>query len=402
MISSWPAGNVGDSDQSAGIADAVRRKLERSEIAGADDISSERLEIASTPTATKAEQLTAACKARLTKLRNGEYERLVFILSGSGENLVSALGSMPAENGSITVFSGHQLSNDIERANDLPSITALPRTSVTPEEINALSRKTTLVLTSGVAHQLSEENIAKAVVEYDQASGKALPSPIDSDTVFVILGGDAPDKESQRYFSESDAQGLARRIATMEFNGRQACRFIVTNGPRTGKHDRTGEEYNPNPHRNGKVDRVTQAFVEKLKQVEGADVHLFDFQFGSPSAYLPLVDAFMRAGRNRGRIHVPGESTSMVSQLIRDLQLPKVVIDENQAMNASHYSDVEHVLEEFGADMLKIDGTLQKGTPMAPGNRGFSAADQIADAVVSQIVRADIPVVRTGSQSAAR
>ena len=259
LISAWPAGNVGDENQSKGIASALNRALVRANAAKQNEISSETLEIASLPGATKAERLSAACETWLSALRDGDYEKVFFILSGSGEQLASTLGGTSNESGLITVFSGHQLSDDIKAATRLPSITALPATSVTANESANLARKTKLVLVSGVAHQLTDDKVAQTVAEYRAQGYKLLPR-IDADTVAVILGGDAPDEEGHfRLFSEGDARRLAQCIAQVELSGRKGCRFIVTNGPRTGKFGRDGAECSPNPHRTGEVDHVTRA-----------------------------------------------------------------------------------------------------------------------------------------------
>ncbi len=387
MISAWPAGNVGDGNQSTGIAGAIRRALVRANIAEPGNISSETLEITGSPDATKTEQLTAACETWLARLRDGEYEKVFFILSGSGDELASALGNMPTEKGFTTVFSGHQLSDDIKNADKLPSITALPKSSVTAEQQAALEPKTKLVLVSGVAHQLSDEKIAQTVTEYHAKGYRLLPE-IDANTVAVILGGDAPDEAGHfQFFSENDARGLAKRIAQVELSERKGCRFIVTNGPRTGKFDLTGAECSPNPHRTEEVDQVTRAFVDELARFEGSDVHLFDFQFSQlPSAYLPLIDAFVQAGSNRGHIHVPGESISMVSEVTSVLS--GVVIDEIPSMNASHRKHVEQVLGHSGADMLRIDGSLDiRASELRQANHDISAADVIAEAAVSHILQ---------------
>lgn len=389
VISAWPAGNVGDSNQSIGIASAVRRKLVQHNLAAQDDISSETLEIAHSPTASAAEQLTAACDTSLAKLRGGEYDRLVFILSGSGDKLASTLGSRPAEKGLTTVFSGHQLSDDIKSAEALPSITALPERSVNADQRDALESKTKLVLVSGVAHQLSKDKIEQTVAEYRAKGYPPIPE-VDGNTVGVILGGDAPDEAGNtHYFSENDAVRLAHHIAARELKGREHCRFIVTNGPRTGKFDRTGMECSPNPHKTEKVDHVTKAFADALKDAlqtyEGSEVHLFNFEFDKkPSAYMPMIDAFMQAGSNRGRIHVPGESVSMVSEVTSVVS--GVVIDEIASMNPSHRTHVEQVLEQSGAAMLDIDGKLQLAKPQSRPKQTISAADKIADAVVTRIL----------------
>lgn len=388
VVSAWPAGNVGDGSQSTAIAEAARQALTRARLADPEKIDVETLEINGESSGDKIKQLEAACRTWLARLHDGSYEQVVFVLSGSGDGLAPALGNIARQPGFTTIFSGHQLSIDLATAPQLPALTALPESGVTAGEQRMLGRKTKLVLVSGVAHGLTDDEIARKVADY-QAHGSTKPLPkIDADTVAVILGGDAPDESGRyRFFSETDARILARSIAEFECTGRRRCLFVVTNGPRTGKFDRYGVERSPNPHRVGEVDSVTQAFVDQLGRESGTKVELFDFQFGRvPSAYAPMIDAFRRAGPNAGHVHVPGESTSMVTEVTS--VLPKrAVIDEVSSMNGAHRRHVSAVIETTGVPLLRMGGgVLRRPLSVAATQPPVPAAEQVADALVAHLI----------------
>lgn len=209
VVSAWPAGKVGDGSQSTAIADAAKRALTQARLADPEKIEIEKLEIEGESSADKIKQLEAACRTWLERLRDGAYERVVFVLSGSGDGLAPALGNMPSEPGFTTVFSGHQLSTDLGTAQRLPALTALPESGVTAAEQRALGRKTKLVLVSGVAHSLTDDEIARHVTEYQARGYKPLPK-IDADTVAVILGGDAPDEVGRNQFSRNPMRAAWR------------------------------------------------------------------------------------------------------------------------------------------------------------------------------------------------
>ena len=194
VICAWSKGNVGDSNQCAGIKAALTSALSASA-----KVASQSLELVNSSSQTKAEQLEAACAGWVDKLNNRELEKVVFILAGSGECLASTLGADANRHPSfISVFTGHQFSLDLKHAANLPQITALPKSlTINPEDRAQMERKTRLVLVSGVAHQISAQTISDTVNDYKSKGYKQIPF-IDSNTIAVILGGDAPDESGQQ------------------------------------------------------------------------------------------------------------------------------------------------------------------------------------------------------------
>lgn len=196
----------------------------------------------------------------------------------------------------------------------------------------------------------------------------------------MILGGDAPDANNRmKFFTAENARSLARRIAKMEMQDRANCHFIVTNGPRTGKFS-DGVEVQPNPHRTGKIDPVTQAFVDEIQTATGDRPDIFDFQFSQlPSAYQPILQSW-NSTPNVGNLHVPGESSSMIAETTSFLD--RVVVDEVPSMNEVHAKEVAQSFADGAADVLRLDGTLQRRQTAAGAGPKQPAAEKIAAEVL--------------------
>jgi hypothetical protein len=394
LVAAARRGNVGDQGQAASIVAALERQLAQADTTTAARISRERIELHDMHQTSSWEQLAAAYDKLATALRNGDYDYVVLVVAGSGDQLAPSLGSMPHQDGLITVFSGHQLTDDIRKADKLPMYTALPGYDVTARQKTKLDARTTLILVQGVAHSLSVEKLAETVQQYHAKGYEPLP-PVDADSVGIVLGGDAPDAKGQLcLFTARDARRLARRIAELELAGGRQAHFIVLNGPRTGKFRANGKERIPDPHASGQIDPVTRAFVRALGRFHGSRVTLLDFQRGKlPSAYAPLIDAFLHAGQNRGRLHVPGDSISMISEATS--LLADVIIDDIPSMNPSHHRYAVQVMTVSGGTRLTTEGGLRTGPRRAPG-APVAADEQIAQAVVAGLCKPPPPAAPYG------
>ncbi|MFN7709894.1 MAG: hypothetical protein ACK5O7_02885 [Holosporales bacterium] len=204
--------------------------------------------------------------------------------------------------------------------------------------------RTQLVQTIGVAHGRSAQSAKLAFTE-NKAN-----IPQKNAYLAVILGGDAPNEQNvQQLFTVDNARTLARYVAH-QANGRY---ILVTNGPRTGKHDAQKQEIKT-AHREGTVDLVTQAFMDELRatNIPPRDVMLFDFQFGKTTNEMDQILGALLSTAH-AEILVPAESTSSVSEVIDVLKgaeqgsgnpAHKVTVYMNGAMNAAHEA---HVSGEF-------------------------------------------------------
>jgi len=396
VVTAAVQGRVGDADQCKGVASALNDAVVNLAAASGQAIdvrTTQAIALTDTSPEARAQQLSDACKQWAASLEAGLVDCVVVIASGSGQGLAGTLGNAPKHRGLITAFTGHQLSSDLLSSKQLPDVVALPNSTVGDAEAAVLTERTRLVRTKGVPHSFTDSAVAQAVAAYGAKGHPPLPA-IDHDTIVVVLGGDAPDMAGQlRRFSETDARALARRIAAIESKRPDGgcCRVIVTNGPRTGRHDESGKVRDPDPHRSGHPDVVTQAFVTEIGQHMSVD-GLLDFQFAAlPSALMPLVDAFRRAPAG-GRWHLGGESSSMVSQL-GSLLGSALVIDEIPSMSEAHHSHVAEHAEMVGATILREDGTLDVISPKSnAASTQLSAADQVAETIL------DVAALRAGVQ----
>jgi hypothetical protein len=390
LIAAAHGDHVGDTRQANAVATQTARLLEQKRGYAADAVSTETFSIKGNDHAAKVRQLRDTVQYWQDRLADGTYQHVVFVLSGSDQALASVLGDMPRHPRMTTVFTGHQLTQDIKDAQGLPDITALPKSaSMTADERTALDCKTKLLRVTGVAHDLTEEKIAATVAEYREKGHPAIP-PITRDTVAVILGGDAPDEHNHiRRFTEDDALALARHIATLELTDRERCRILVTNGPRTGKHGPDGKERVPNPHRTEQLDPVTRKFVDTLLDHTGIEVFVFDFQFAkTPSAYVSILQAFREVGGQSGRVHVPGESVQMINEAAALLPRGILAIDETPAMSAPHHREVRTMADEHGIPVLDSEGNLRRKSDTSADTAArpiIPAAQEIAEAIVARI-----------------
>ena len=147
------------------------------------------------------------------------------------------------------------------------------------------------------------------------------------------------------YFSEDDARKQANKIVSYvnSYFGGDAkhVAVMITNGPRTGKHDaQTGVLRTPDPHRSACIDPVSQAFLAVLEAHFPGQLFFYDFQFGQPSAYLPMMARTARA--ERALWFVPAESSSMVteSSYLSTKGIPAIVYTPRSA-NEMHLALVE-------------------------------------------------------------
>ncbi|MGI4982071.1 MAG: hypothetical protein ACRYGL_01825 [Janthinobacterium lividum] len=377
----------GDESQSSGMAQAIRAELlTRARFTAS--IQLDNVPLTGADANARAEQLRSLHREWNTELRTGVFDHIVVVAAGAGEHIVSTLGELAATPGIITVFGGHQLSDDIRHAAHLPTVTVLPLGTVTPTEKASLEKRTTVVLVSGVASRFSKEQIAEEAARYKAKGYPDIPD-VGADTVAVILGGDAPDEGGRlRLFTADDARHLAARILAIETKNRKQVHFIVVNSPRTGRHalDLDGKPFDP--HASGVLDPVTQSFVETLRQQKNCSVAVFDYQrHASPSALAAIIDRFAKAGRNAGNMHVPGDSPSMIAETSG---LPRRIFDDIGSMNESHRKVVQATMASEGGQRLDERGNLTKRQPV-PRARRRTPAEDVAT-TVADLVSGECPI----------
>lgn len=274
---------------------------------------------------------------------------LILLLSGSTGLRFLKDNRQNLSKDDLVVWTGHQAFDDLPEISEKISVIFLPKHAVGLHHINT---KTKVILLEGVPHRIMKPTLKRAFAKYEAKHGRLFDEL--SKVTAIVLPGDAPDESGKmKFFTPEDARVLARNIVKAEGASRH---FLVTNGPRTGSHNyQRGTKLDPSPHNTKTVDAVSTAFIEELQKLGAYRTTLFDFQFSDlPSAYEPLLSLASEGVR----IHIPGESTSMVTEATDVAE--NVCIDIVPSMNASHHKHTESIGDSARASILKWDGEISK------------------------------------------
>lgn len=318
--------NTGDHNQLLGIAAAFEK------------LSDQHSQVVDLNTKTNS---PAQIKAKIES--DLSHEKIIVI--GSGEGGIEGIKDL-SPNPNLTIcLTSHMFLESYKDPNLLKKVNfiALP-IHVSTEIKDQLGEK--LIETIGVAHNRQAE-VAEAT--YHEWGQKELPAC--KTYLGVVLGGDAPipgPSKDMKLFTEEDATQLANYVAQNAVP--EAC-ILVLNGPRTGKHDPDKKEI-LTVHREGHSDRITELFEQKLRENGIKHMKVFDFQHGSQARYnsFDLALGAVKAARN-GKMIVPGESTSIVSEAIDTLSPGQVLVYENGAMNEVHKA---HITSELTAGRVSV------------------------------------------------
>ncbi|MBY0272967.1 MAG: hypothetical protein K2X02_06120 [Alphaproteobacteria bacterium] len=292
------------------------------------------------------------------------------IVIGSGEGGILGIQDLTPQKNLVICLTSHMILGGYSDPNLKQKVNflALP---VHANDTLAAEWKGKLINTTGVAHNRSSKDALKA---YELGKG-TLPVACSS-YLAVYLGGDAPTPEKvTKLFTEAEAQKLADYVAK---NAGGSC-ILVLNGPRTGKHDANLQEI-ATAHRDGKLDHVTAAFKEKLEsQIAPEKVKIYNFHFGQDLGYNTFDLVLGALLENEGKILVPGESTSVISEAIDVLPAGKVTIYNNNAMNEIHEKHVKSEADAGRASFLLDYQTFQDLKSGEKQASSKSAAQTIAD-----------------------
>lgn len=333
--------NVGDHNQALGIAAAFAKLSDQN--VSIEDLNTKAL---------------SAFEIKDKIKRDLASEKVVVL--GVGEGGIGGLAEVSKHPNLTICLTSHMFLGQYKDKDLLEKVDfiALP-THVSAEEKEILGSK--LIETTGVAH-----NRRADMETYDEWKKELPPADI---YLGVYLGGDAPTPTNEiKIFTEEDALRLADYVIAKakEINerGMTAC-ILVLNGPRTGKFDAEKEEI-ATVHREGKSDHITELFEKKLAD-KGIEYKVFDFQYNTPEnkEWVSSYNAFdLVAGAVRttkGKMIVPGESTSVVSEAIDILPFEsidtmppgKVLVYHNSAMNDVHHAHVKSELEAGRVSVLE-------------------------------------------------
>lgn len=326
--------------------------------------------------------------------KESKHEKTIVI--ASGDHGLEKIDQLKANNPNLfTVWSGHHLFNEFTHLKHWPNLIGLPQ-SVINEPFEKLAKGPVVAL-SGVPHTVTEQTVAEKAKTFSHKLPKITDEP---SIVAIMLAGDAPDENGKlHFFTTEDAKKQANLILNQLKEQKQLNKdtlFLVTNGPRTGKHDQqTGEELDPTPHRTGETDLISQAFIDALQQglnalgLDKEQVHFYDFQFADlkkdgGSAYNPMLHL---VAQHKGIFFFPSESTSMITESEYVVRHGGQVIVYRPSSECPAHE--KHLMScfEFGlVQILENDGTLN--TPSTPISKAsLSAAETLAETAYQHLAR---------------
>jgi hypothetical protein len=286
------------------------------------------------------DELTSSIK---TAIKRDQSKPIVLAV---GEKTVSPYGDMLPFEGAKTAHLSHMITSHHPKLVGKVDFIALPVHAIDDFEKTLLGTRTKLIPTVGVSHNRQIETIERA---YKSNRSEIPPS---DNYIGVILSGDAPTSDGKiKLFTEENARELAHYVSAIMGDKH----LLIINGPRTGKHDGNLQEIKDG-HRGGKIDLVTQAFLDELSSshIDPKRFTLLDFQFDSKRmGDMDLLLGAIRA--TKSAILVPGESTSSISESIDVLPQGSVTVYETKSMNNVHEA---HVRSELDAGRIKF---LAKG-----------------------------------------
>ncbi|OJW47778.1 MAG: hypothetical protein BGO67_09020 [Alphaproteobacteria bacterium 41-28] len=294
------------------------------------------------------------------------------IVVGSGEGGIEGIKDLSTNPNLTICLTSHMFLDGYKNLNLLKKVNfiALP-IHVSAEIKGKLGEK--LIETTGVAHNRQPEAADQAFAEWGQ---KELPGC--KTYLGVVLGGDAPvpgPSNDIKLFTEEDTTHLANYVAQ---NADDAC-ILVLNGPRTGKYDPEKKEI-MTVHRNGNSDRITELFQKELAAHGIENVKVMDFQHGSKAPYNSFDLALGAVKATYGKMIVPGEATSLVSEAIDTLPPGLVLVYENSAMNEVHQA---HIASELAAGRVSVLKNYQ--TVEAPQSTESKLSPSAAKVIASKL-----------------
>ncbi|EKE00774.1 MAG: hypothetical protein ACD_21C00279G0002 [uncultured bacterium] len=341
--------NVGDRNQLLGIAKAYKGDPKVEEI-------------------NTKEVSASTIRAKVTKTA---IDNKVIVI-GSGEGSMLSVQELTPQKNVVICLSSHVILDGYNNPSLMEKVDFLALPGHASKGV-AEGWQKKLILTTGFSHNRQREDAQKA---YNLGKDTL---PACKSYLGIYLAGDAPTPSKEiKLFTKDEAEKLAVYIANQVDD---SC-ILILNGPRTGKHDKDKQEIKT-AHRDGKLDHVTAAFKVKLESKIGPEkVHIIDFQFNGPQLGYNTFDLVLGALlEKKGKIFVPGESTSVISEAIDVLGDPKkITIYKNGAMSEAHEN---HVMSEGNAGRASVLADTS-GTPMtlsSTENKGptKSSAQTIAE-----------------------
>jgi hypothetical protein len=370
--------NLGDDNNARGTQRATFKKLE-AKYSGYKVTSDPEINVRS------AEDLE-----RLQKQISDSGEDEYFAIIGAGTDCIEPLIALKksATAQVFTTINSHQLSTELRENADQFDILSLPGHCPIPEGLKVLK-------TLGVPHNLQLEEL--------EAERKKFSAEIPDAKKYtlVILGGDAPtenekdpaaftseEKKRVKPYTKEEARLLGIHV------GAQAIKtgniVLAIDGPRTGQHNpATGnftKLHEKTPEGVFARNEVSQAFIDGLRAsgLSEGQFKFFDFKTGVVSAYKALLGAVAKQAGST--VFVPGESTSMISDLgiLPNAKIiAEIIVYHNNAMNEIHQAHVDSVGRSGFATILKSSGEAFENVTPARDGAGSELKPELASETVA-------------------
>lgn len=231
----------------------------------------------------------------------------------------------------------HQYDNYIK---DLPlDYLAIPESTLnTDEKKQVINKIPKVTLTFSVP--TDNPTIFELKESYEKWDITNKPN-LEDDYIIIMLPGDAPDSNNKiKYFTKNSAKKLFDSIYVLWKNSGSKHKFIIHNGPRTGKYDQsTGKIVSS--HDDNKIDEISEYFIELLNSSK-MDFRFFNFNFEtdgankkSNSIYKQMLYIAQIEHKDNYFI-MPGESVSMIGQIPLYIKPEKAILFKSSSMNKDH------------------------------------------------------------------
>ena len=238
-------------------------------------------------------------------------------------------------------------------------IIALPEHVLDNEVSKNLTGGNTILLpTRGVAHNL---HITDIDIDYYKYKSQI---PVSEKYLAVILAGDVPDgKGNYKCYNAEQAKKLAQYVSDIAIKDKYF--ILLSNGPRTGKYDCSIHKEQNVHNENSALDQVTTEF-QRILEKNNVPFQVFDFKRNKQNMYKAILGAVLYS--NNSLILVPGESTSMISEITGTLSSNSIIAYYTSVMNPDHMKYVHQELNDGHIAVLDQDMHLQpkRDTTSAP------------------------------------
>lgn len=213
--------------------------------------------------------------------------------------------------------------------------------------------KTILLAITGVPHNLQVSDID---ADYNKYKSQI---PVNEKYLVVILAGDVPDENNKyKCYTIKETEKLAAYVSDIALKNNYFV--LLTNGPRTGKYDCQTQNKKDVHNKDSTLDPVTSRFQQILTE-KNVPSKLFDFKFNQPNMYKALLGAVLYG--NHSLVMVPGESTSMVSEITDTVNSRNIIVYYTSVMISDHMQHVQQAFDNGHISVLDQDMRLQLNSP---------------------------------------